>query len=267
MNNLELIVRAISRRVLPMAPAIDKAKAVYDWMIDNIEYDHDRKKSIDDGIDRMHFDPEDVIERGKGVCSDMAVLYVALARGMGLSAHYALVETDCFGKDICHACAVVDLQTKQLQVDPAYKQFDARHQKYKIQENRVKPKQVINSAKKKLHWARYAAAGIAAVYGIFSYLSSATGSSGSDRVTMLEIQNETRFVSQNGVFNFTYGQETAKTLREYLFFSEAKRGCLGDKELLNKYLEADQNNDSKITLEEAVSAAKSARDEYNKKKN
>jgi len=277
-KTLTTIVKELSKHVLPMAPAIDKARIIYDWMIENIEYDYERQKLVHEKQEYGTYPAEDVLERGKGICSDMAVLYVELAREMGLKANYALVEVDCFGKDVYHACAVVDLQTKQLQVDPAYKQFDVRHQKYTIKEPCLK-----KDPHKKEHnlqryepilrrkWGilRYAAAGIAMTYGICSYFSSATGASAPrhDGITLLELDTGARFVSQNGVFRFNYDKETGQAMKEYVFFCEAKEGALPDQKILDRYLLADKDNNGTISPQEAQAALSAAKEAYSKKKN
>ncbi len=270
-KTLTTIVKELSERVLPMAPAIDKARIIYDWMIKNIEYDYEQQKLMHEKQIYKTYPAEEVLERGKGVCSDMAVLYVELAREMGLKANYALVEVDCFGKDVCHACAVVDLQTKQLQVDPAYKQFDVRHQKYTIKEPCLKNMPHLKRHLLRRKWGilRYAAAGIAMTYGICSYFSSATGTSAPrhDGITLLELDTGARFVSQNGVFRFNYDKETGQAMKEYVFFCEAKEGALPDQKILDRYLLADKDNNGTISPQEAQAALSAAKEAYSKKKN
>jgi hypothetical protein len=277
-KTLTTIVKELSEHVLPMAPAMDKARIIYDWMIKNIEYDYERAKAVDETKDYETYPAEEVLERGKGICSDMAVLYVELAREMGLKADYAFVDVDCFGKDTYHACAVVDLQTKQLQVDPAYRQFDVRHQRFTIREPCLKKdlqkkehdlKRHLPVLRRKWGILRYAAAGIAMTYGICSYFSSATGASAPrhEGITLLELDTGTRFVSQNGVFRLHYDKETGQAMKEYVFFCEAKEGALPDQKILDRYLLADKDNNGIISPQEAQEALSAAKEAYSKKKN
>ena len=65
-------------------------------------------------------------------CQDLAFLYVALARGVGVSAYPAFVEEDCHGIKLLHSCAAVFVGAKAFLVDPAYLSFGVAHRKFTL---------------------------------------------------------------------------------------------------------------------------------------
>ncbi len=252
---------------------MQKAKAICDWIVENIVYDHDRIREIeerkDDGIPHH---PEVTLEKRMGVCSDMAVLYVSIARKMGLKAYYAHVTVDHKGNNCSHACAVVDLPTGRKLADPAYGKFDIHHKKYTIYEPKMKwyDGRIVEASipimqALKPVWKYVASLLLAgsAFSGIASLVSCDIDDKGIKR---LEHECGSKFISQNGVLEFNYDRETAKILREYIFFCEAMEGTLSDKRILEKYLEADKDRDSHISTYEANSTLQLARNEYYKRK-
>jgi hypothetical protein len=274
MPDLASLVNQLSKIIIPAAPAIDKAKTIYDWIVKNIEYDHGRKKAIEDRLDDgVPYHPEVTLSRSRGVCSDMAILYITIAREMGLKVHFADVSIDHNGNKVGHACAVVDTQSGRYQVDPAYQQFDARHKKYRIiSEPAVKREDgtLVHLKPVRRPVFRVAAAVLATIVGISSFVSSARGNyspnyTAKDGISYLETESNARFVSQNGIFRFNFDREAFETLKEYIFFSEAKEGELDDKSLLGKYLIADKDKNSTITIQEAREACASAREAYFRK--
>src|SRR5260370_678785 len=64
-------------------------------------------------------------------CQEFSFLYVALARASGLRAYHVLVEEDCHGMELSHACAAVFIQGRSLLVDLAYSFFGAPHKRFK----------------------------------------------------------------------------------------------------------------------------------------
>jgi tetratricopeptide (TPR) repeat protein len=67
-------------------------------------------------------------------CQEYSLLYVALARDVGLKAYFVTVETDYKKRNIPpHACAGVCIGGKALLVDPAYQWFGVPHEKYEFQ--------------------------------------------------------------------------------------------------------------------------------------
>jgi tetratricopeptide (TPR) repeat protein len=68
-------------------------------------------------------------------CQDYTVLYVAMARSLGLRANYTFVSRDYTGNLVSHACAVVFVGTNAILVDPTYKWFGVPHQVYQLQDD------------------------------------------------------------------------------------------------------------------------------------
>lgn len=126
-RTIDDVVEEIGRKAPFSAPPLHRARAIYDWEVAHIAYDEERLHSWF-GPDVLH--PEETLRRGRGICTDMASLYVAIARRMGLRAWYAHVDANGKGELVNHACAAVDLPERRLLVDPAYGIFDARHRKY-----------------------------------------------------------------------------------------------------------------------------------------
>jgi len=108
----------------------DKAKseALYDWFLATIIYGDKKRKSHKAGYRTAM----EVFADREGVCGEMAVLYVVMARSVGLAANYVSVFTDCKGEDVKHACAAIKLGQKQVLIDPAYATFGIKHKKYKV---------------------------------------------------------------------------------------------------------------------------------------
>ena len=63
-------------------------------------------------------------------CQEFAVLYVALARAVGLKAYMVGVERDYRDDQVTHGCAGVLINGKALLADPAYEWFGAPHKKF-----------------------------------------------------------------------------------------------------------------------------------------
>ncbi len=103
----------------------EKAKKIFDWMHQNIEYDNLRK-------DNRYQNSKETLERRLGICGEMAFLYITMARAVGLKSNYVSVKVDCDNKKVSHGCAVVYIQNNPILVDPAYNKFDIHHRKYKI---------------------------------------------------------------------------------------------------------------------------------------
>jgi tetratricopeptide (TPR) repeat protein len=65
-------------------------------------------------------------------CQQLAILYVALARSVGLAAYHTFVEEDCFGTRVYHECAAVFFKSRALLVDPNYDWFGVPHRRFTI---------------------------------------------------------------------------------------------------------------------------------------
>jgi tetratricopeptide (TPR) repeat protein len=66
-------------------------------------------------------------------CQDFTVMYVAMARAVGLKAYYVLVTKDYLNKYVNHACAGVILDEGALLVDPAYGWLGVPHREYEFE--------------------------------------------------------------------------------------------------------------------------------------
>jgi transglutaminase-like putative cysteine protease len=106
----------------------DKAMAIFDWFIKNIKYG---RQKIRMGKKKYRHAAEVYNDR-EGVCGEMAVLYVAMARSVGLQANYVSVDIDYKGEKVYHACAAFKFKGKYILVDPAYYSFDIKHVDYKV---------------------------------------------------------------------------------------------------------------------------------------
>lgn len=105
-----------------------KARKIYRWVENNIEYGKI-------GGNEQYIDSSDVLKHKTGICAEMAFLYTAMARSVGLKSNFVSVEIDCYGKSVRHACSSVETERGRILADPAYHQYDARHQKFKIWED------------------------------------------------------------------------------------------------------------------------------------
>jgi len=65
-------------------------------------------------------------------CQELAFLYVALTRALGLTTFHVFVERDSRGLWLLHGCAAFFTGTNAVLVDPAYYSFGARHQRFAI---------------------------------------------------------------------------------------------------------------------------------------
>jgi hypothetical protein len=126
---------------------IDRAKAIFDWMVNNIDYDYYKCDMKNQGYKQDVSQSKDVFKLKKGVCGEMSYLYVVFARCSGLKANYVYVNRDCYGTNVYHACAglfiddphlftergsLPQTQNKPILIDIAYKMFDVKHQIYEI---------------------------------------------------------------------------------------------------------------------------------------
>ena len=103
----------------------EKAKRIFSWMHQNIDYDNLRNNN-------KYQNSKETLERKLGICGEMAFLYITMARAAGLKSKYVSVKVDCDNKKVNHGCAVVYLQNNPILVDPAYNKFDIHHRKYNI---------------------------------------------------------------------------------------------------------------------------------------
>ncbi len=122
------IVDAAQKIVAGKSFPEEKARAIFDWFEKNIAYGKSARKHHKKGYRHS----AEVFTDKEGVCGEMAVLYVAMARAVGLESNYVSVDVDYKGENVCHACAAVKLVGKFILVDPAYHTFDILHRKFSI---------------------------------------------------------------------------------------------------------------------------------------
>ncbi len=68
-------------------------------------------------------------------CQDYTLLYVTLARHLGLKAYYVLVNKDYDSNTISHACAGIFISGKAFLVDPTLLWFGVPHQQYEFEDD------------------------------------------------------------------------------------------------------------------------------------
>jgi len=104
----------------------DKAKLLFDYITQTIQYGESKRGA------HGYRDAIEVFFQHEGVCGEMAILFVSMARLSGLIANYVSVRKDYKGDDVHHACAAANLNGKQILVDLSYYTFDIKHQDYRI---------------------------------------------------------------------------------------------------------------------------------------
>jgi len=110
---------------------LNKVTAIYDFVIDNIEYDYDKLEKKDSGELIGRYGAVETYTLGRGVCGDFTDLFVSLCRASGIPASYVSgfiyhgdgpFPSEKYG----HAWADVYIpEYGWLQVDPTWKLFGA----------------------------------------------------------------------------------------------------------------------------------------------
>lgn len=118
------LVKVIKKHTRNCTTDYDKARAIFDWFEENIEYG-DRKR-----YSHRYRNSGEVLRTKEGVCGEMAYLYVSMARVVGLQSNYISVKRDCYRKKVHHGCAIVHTERGSILVDPAYHTFDIDHHEY-----------------------------------------------------------------------------------------------------------------------------------------
>lgn len=106
----------------------ERARAIFDWFQENIAYGKEKREKSGTG----YFDSLEVFNHRQGVCGEMAILFISMARLAGLRANYVRVLTDHEGEKVSHACAGVVTDAGLILVDPAYHRFGIEHQDFRI---------------------------------------------------------------------------------------------------------------------------------------
>lgn len=259
MQSLEEVVEEIGEFLKPSAHAYDKARAVHDWIVANIAYDYRRKDAMRSGQDDGNpYRPEMTLERKAGICGDMTVLYIALAGLLGVQSRYAYVSVDQAGEKVRHACAEVDVGHRKLLADPVYRVFDARHQRYEIQDV-------------KRFWSRpqapssgVAAAGwlLALCAGAYALFSSASCSRREDPLSAQDTASGVEFRTPHGELSMKYAPDAANAVKDAVLLHEVKNGELSGQAMLRLLVRADANRDNVISAGEAQRMLAAMRAQY-----
>lgn len=104
-----------------------RANALFDWIHSNVSYGDSKRNIFDAG----YRSAKETLVGKQGVCGEMAYLYVASARAVGLRSNYVSVEKDFNNKRVHHACAAVYTPNLKL-ADIAYHQFGINHTSIKV---------------------------------------------------------------------------------------------------------------------------------------
>lgn len=135
------LARIINNHTKNLSSDEEKARAIFDWFENNIEYGNSNRRY-------GYNNATETLQNREGVCGEMAYLYITMARSVNLKSSYVHVDMDNYGKRVNHACAVVDIGLRNVFVDPAYHQYDIKHKDIKIQTDA----QVINLFEQ---WRKY----------------------------------------------------------------------------------------------------------------
>lgn len=122
------LVKIIRKRVENCRSKQEKARAIFDWIQENIEYGTSKRRN-------GYKNSKEVINDHEGVCGEMAFLYTTMARCCDLRSAYVSVRVDNRGEKVHHACSIVDVGDSnpiEILVDPAYHTYDIHHRKFKV---------------------------------------------------------------------------------------------------------------------------------------
>jgi len=104
-----------------------KATQLHGWVMLNVEYGDKKRKG------KYRNSVETFIDR-EGVCGESAMLFIAMARSVGIRASYVVVDMDYTNKRVNHACSMIDIvgrHGRKILVDAAYQRFDVNHKSYR----------------------------------------------------------------------------------------------------------------------------------------
>lgn len=102
------------------------SEAVFKWIQENIKYDEEHTK--------MHYrDAKNTFDNRKGLCGEMAILYIAFLKYARIAAKYLEVDRDCDGKEVNHACIMLYFKSGISHMsDVAYNAYTIQHKSFKI---------------------------------------------------------------------------------------------------------------------------------------
>ena len=101
-ENEEIILKA-EKIVEGKSNDYKKIKAVYNWVVNNTEYDYDKRDRMQDGDYSDNFGSLHMLQTRTGVCHDYATLTAALLRSIGIPTQVVVGEIDINGELIRHA--------------------------------------------------------------------------------------------------------------------------------------------------------------------
>jgi len=105
---------------------LHKADILHEWVTEEIRYGKKKRHG-------RYRTSAEVMEDREGMCGELTNLYIAMARSVDLTTNYVQVTRDHKGKKVNHACATVAIPGQHFHftlADPAYRQFDIRHQNF-----------------------------------------------------------------------------------------------------------------------------------------
>ncbi|NLY17439.1 MAG: transglutaminase domain-containing protein [Clostridiaceae bacterium] len=113
-NNMSAIVKA-AELTEGLELASDKVKAVYNYIVENIDYDFEKLKTLD----KLYVpDIDAVYNSGKGICYDYASLFASMLRSQGIPAK--LVKGYSDNIDGYHAWNEVFIDGEWVIIDTTY---------------------------------------------------------------------------------------------------------------------------------------------------
>ncbi len=118
------LIRIIRAQTRSFQSKEARAKAIYNWIEQNIEYGKIKPNT--------YVNSKEVLSYKRGICAEMAFLYIAMTRSIGLKSNFVSVDRDNSNKKVNHACAVVETERGLVFVDPAYHTYDIKHRRYRI---------------------------------------------------------------------------------------------------------------------------------------
>jgi hypothetical protein len=289
-KTIETVVSEIAKKILPAANLLDKAKAVYDWVSNNIKYDHKRKDAIKTSHDCHIRHPEETLRKGKGVCTDCTRLYIELVRHFGVHAEMAEVNN---GK---HVVVAIPLKNGYFFVDPTDPgEFDAHYEEYCFVPKEVYESQETeddseeekgrinyenqtvevnnmyrtNEGPKSVIGTAIAVIGLAGMATLFYGWLEGTNSQKRKTIQAMETSNAITFHTPSGSITYTIAPEARKEWQTLLFFEEARLGTeLSDADKFELCKKTDrtkedgQNGERELRLDEIIKARQESERNY-----
>jgi len=107
---------------------IDRARAIYKWITEEIYYDEKKLLDIENGTyyntgDEKNLDAQQTLKTGKGVCYDYACLFTAIANESGLNSFVVTGYTrsnKAISDTIGHAWSAAEIDSRWYLFDPTW---------------------------------------------------------------------------------------------------------------------------------------------------